>query len=196
MRPALGNAPINRMKSSWYALKVFYNRIKPIRDAMKSDPSVGAVEDFDTFVPMCVVEEVGEEGLHYVERQLVSSLLFVHCSEEWLVRFRSLRPSEFMWYSKPGDSRHPAPISDSEMKSFMILTAGGRPVEYLGSTITDFRRGQKVRVIGGLYKGAEGYIKRVRRNRKFLVAVTGIAVVAVSYIHPNYLEPITEENNK
>ena len=48
----------------------------------------------------------------------------------------------------------------------------------------------------GIDTGIGHGIKRVRRNRKFLVAVTGIAVVAVSYIHPDYLEPITEENNK
>ena len=176
------------MDSRWYALKVFYNRIKPIRDEIEA-------AGHTAFVPMCVVEQVGENGLEYVEKQLVSSLLFVHCPEEWLKAFKEKHFSELMWYSQPGDNRCPAPIRDSEMKSFMILTAGGRPVEYLGSTITDFRRGQKVRVIGGIYKGAEGYIKRVRRNRKFLVAITGIAVVAISYIHPDYLETIEDENN-
>ena len=177
------------MEPRWYALKVFYNRINPVRSEVEA-------AGHGTFVPMCVVEQVGEKGLEYVEKQLISSLLFVHCPEDWLKSFKERHFSELMWYSEPGDNKSPAPIPDGEMRSFMIVTAGGRPVEYLGSTITDFRRGQKVRVVGGVYTGAEGYIKRVRRNRRFLVAVTGIAVVAVSYIHPDYLEPISEENNK
>ena len=106
------------------------------------------------------------------------------------MRFKQDHASSFLWYGLPGDSRYPAPIDDREMRSFVILTSGGRPVEYLGSTITDLKRGQKVRVTGGLYEGAEGYIKRVRRNRRFLVAITGVAVVAVSYIRPEFLEAI------
>ncbi|MBQ7576418.1 MAG: hypothetical protein IJT26_07810 [Bacteroidales bacterium] len=178
------------MESRWYALKVFYNKITPIREAMKSDSAENGIADFDTFVPVCVVEEPGEEGLRYVEKQLVNSLLFVHCPREWLMRFKQDHASSFLWYGLPGDSRYPAPIDDREMRSFVILTSGGRPVEYLGSTITDLKRGQKVRVTGGLYEGAEGYIKRVRRNRRFLVAITGVAVVAVSYIRPEFLEAI------
>lgn len=172
------------MEPSWYALKVFYNKINPIRDEVEA-------AGHSVFVPMCVEERVGEKGLEYVEKQLISSLLFVHCPEDWLISFKERHFSDLMWYSRPGDEKHlPAAIPDGEMKSFMIVTSGGRPVEYLGTELTDFRRGQKVRVTGGVYKGAEGYIKRVRRNRRFLVAVTGIAVVAVSYIHPDYLESI------
>lgn len=172
------------MEPHWYALKVFYNKIKPIREEAEAD-------GVSTFIPMCIVEQEGKEGLEYVEKQVISSLLFVHCTPEWLRDLKKRHLTQLMWYSDPGDEHHlPAPIPDGEMKSFMIVTSGGGPVEYLGSTITELHRGQKVRVTGGVYKGAEGYIKRVRRNRKFLVAISGIAVVAVSYIHPSYLEPI------
>ncbi len=50
--------------------------------------------------------------------------------------------------------------------------------------------GQKVRVINGIYKGAEGYIKRIKKDRKLIVAVSGVAVVAVSYIPQEFLEKI------
>ena len=55
-----------------------------------------------------------------------------------------------------------------------------------------YRKGQRVRVINGIYKGAEGYIKKIKSDRKLLVALNGVAVVAVSYIPPAYLEPLEE----
>ena len=44
----------------------------------------------------------------------------------------------------------------------------------------------------GLYKGTEGYVKRVRHARKVLVAIKGVAVVALSNIPLDYLEKINE----
>ncbi len=43
---------------------------------------------------------------------------------------------------------------------------------------------------GGLYEGAEGYIRKVRSDRRLVVEVKGVAVVAVSYIDPEFLEKI------
>jgi transcription antitermination factor NusG len=56
-----------------------------------------------------------------------------------------------------------------------------------------YRKGQRVRVINGIYKGAEGYIKKIKSDRKLLVALNGVAVVAVSYIPSAYLESLEEE---
>ena len=50
-----------------------------------------------------------------------------------------------------------------------------------------------MRVIDGIYKGAEGVVKRIRKDRKLLIAVTGVAVVAVSHIPQSYLEKIEKE---
>ena len=66
----------------------------------------------------------------------------------------------------------------------------GRNVKYFGADAPEYHTGDRVRVIDGIYKGAEGYIKRIKKDRKLVVSVTGVAVVAVSYIHPDYLEKI------
>ena len=41
-----------------------------------------------------------------------------------------------------------------------------------------------------MYKGAEGYIKRIRKDRKLLVCVKGVAVVAIADIHAAKLEKV------
>lgn len=54
----------------------------------------------------------------------------------------------------------------------------------------DFRPTQRVRVIGGIYKGYEGYVKRIAKNRHVVVCIEGICMVALPFIHPDLLEPI------
>ena len=47
-----------------------------------------------------------------------------------------------------------------------------------------------IHIAGLTREEAEGYIKRIDRNKRVLVCITGVAVVMLSYIHPKYLEPI------
>ena len=167
----------------WYALKVFYNRVVYLRSLFP--------EDVETYTPMQTVEQYERGQLSYVEKQLIPSLLFVRCSEDWLVKFKHEHNADFMYYAEPESSR-PGAIPDNEMRSFILVTSAdaGRDVKYFGADAPEYRTGDRVRVTGGIYAGAEGYIKRIKKDRKLIVSVTGVAVVAVSYIHPDFLEKI------
>ena len=168
----------------WYALKVFYNRVPQIKAELDQ---IGIT----TYVAMTTVEKFDGGRLTYVAKPLVSSLLFLQTTESFLLGLKQRHNSELMYYADLA-TRKPAPIDDTEMRSFIILTAAdrGTRVQYLGESVPDFKRGEHVRVIDGIYKGAEGYIKKVRSDRKLIVEVKGVAVVAVSYIHPAFLEKI------
>ena len=167
----------------WYALKVFYNRVVYLKSLLPAG--------LESYVPVHTVEEFDTGRLTYVEKQLIPSLLFVRCSEEWLVSFKHDHNEDFMYYADP-ETRKPGPIRDDEMRSFILVTSAdaGRNTQYFGADAPEYHTGDRVRVIDGIYKGAEGYIKRIKKDRKLIVSVTGVAVVAVSYIHPSYLEKI------
>ena len=171
-------------KLHWYALKVFYNRITFLK-------SLREMEGIESYVPMHTVEEYGNGRLKYEEKQLIPSLMFVHCTQKWLTAFKRQYPDYFMYYTAP-ESRDPGIISDSEMRSFILVTSAdaGRRAQYFGADAPEYHTGDHVRVTDGIYKGAEGYIKRIKKDRKLIVSVTGVAVVAVSYIHPSFLEKI------
>ncbi|MBP5626509.1 MAG: UpxY family transcription antiterminator [Bacteroidales bacterium] len=167
----------------WYALKVFYNRVVYLRSLLP--------ESVETYLPLQTVEEYDRGQLKYVEKQLIPSLLFVRCSEDWLVKFKHDHNGDFMYYAAPESSK-PGAIPDNEMRSFILVTSAdaGRDVKYFGADAPEYHTGDRVRVTGGIYAGAEGYIKRIKKDRKLIVSVTGVAVVAVSYIHPDFLEKI------
>ena len=46
-------------------------------------------------------------------------------------------------------------------------------------------------VTGGPFKGAEGHIKRIKRDRRLIVTIKGVVAVATAYIHPSLLRKVS-----
>ena len=168
----------------WYALKVFYNRVVYLKSLLPAG--------IESYVPLHTVETHEQGRLAYKEEPLIPSLMFVRCEEKWLVNFKHDHNEDFMYYTEAGKNK-PGAIRDEEMRSFILVTSAdaGRNVKYFGADAPEYHTGDRVRVIDGIYKGAEGYIKRIKKDRKLVVSVTGVAVVAVSYIHPSFLEKVS-----
>ncbi len=57
-------------------------------------------------------------------------------------------------------------------------------------TVKDFKVQQRVRVIGGVYKGYEGFVKRIAKNKHVIVSIEGVCMVILPYIHPELLVAI------
>ena len=167
----------------WYALKVFYHNMERVQKDFRQ-------ERYETFFPTTLEKKVSKGVEAYVEMPVIPSLLFVKCTAKALKAYKQDHQSSFMFYPEPG-TNNPGKIDDAEMENFKkALSAPKREVKFLGEDNPTFRTGEKVRVTGGDYQGVEGYIKRIDRNKRVLVCITGVAVVMLSYIHPKYLEPI------
>lgn len=57
-------------------------------------------------------------------------------------------------------------------------------------TVKEFKVTDRVRIIGGLYKGYEGFVKRIKKNKHVIVSIEGVCMVILPFIHPDLLEPI------
>jgi len=74
----------------------------------------------------------------------------------------------------------------------LVVESGASGLEFFADDdFTRYQQGSRVRVVSGPMKGAEGYIKRIRRDRRLLVCIEGIIAVATSYIPPEQLEIIS-----
>ena len=164
-------------ETHWFAIRVFYNHIFRIKEELEA-------KGVRTYM---AVKTVKNRTI-----QLASSLLFLHWDAEHLTAFKQDHFSEIMLYRKP-ESTQPAPIDDREMEMFVLVTSAldGRDVEVTTQTF-DFKPGEKVRVIEGPFKGAEGVIRSIKKDRKLLVTVNGVVAVAVSHIPGQFLQRITE----
>ena len=81
------------------------------------------------------------------------------------------------------------------MDMFILVTSrqnNSNDVEYLGEPKPKYVQGDLVRVTEGLYKGAQGHVVRIRKDRKLIVAISGVAVLAISHIPLCYLEKVED----
>lgn len=172
----------------WFALTVFKEFPKLLEDCKKA-----GVETYRAFT---IIEEFPKDkAKRYREVPLIPHLLFVRCTENQLLKYKQDNNSRFMYYRDlTSEKSRPAVIDDRQMEVFMLVTSTkSRDLRALEEDKPEYHQGQKVRVIGGLYKGAEGYIKRIKRSRDLIVSIQGVAVVAISNIHPQFLEPVEVE---
>lgn len=150
-------------KKRWYAAKVFYNRTQQIR------------------------EQLVEDRVQYFIPDMISSLVFFRVEEEYLAKFEQANFSR-LWVYRDPLTRRPTPIQEREMEVFIfVCSAGKQGLTYLGDDKPEYHQGDMVRVTEGPFKGAVGHIKRIKKDRRLVVSIRGIAAVATTYIHPQFL---------
>ena len=170
----------------WFAVRAFWNKTQAL---MREAQEAG----FRTYYAMKTEECIKSEKLDYEDVALIPALFFIQCPVEWLQDFKQKHYSQLYVYTDvPGGK--PAPIRDQEMEMFIMVTSarnnnGGHDIEVLEPK-PQYAQGDVVRVTEGLYKGATGIVKRIRKDRKLLVAISGVAVVAISHIPMCYLEKV------
>lgn len=197
-------------KRNWYALKIFFNKVFEIESCLTE-------MGLETYIPVRQVQLKGEEHLRaarrlatpddtrrdnqyvqagpviYKREPVVSSLLFVCASESDLPEIiRTVFGKGFVYKTADGDRY--AVIPDKQMAMFrMVCSSGADGLEFFADDdLTRYRQGDKVRVLEGPLKGAEGYIKRIRKDRRLLVSIEGFIAVATSFIPPQFLEKVSD----
>ena len=73
-----------------------------------------------------------------------------------------------------------------------MVSAGRDGLELLGDDRPEYHEGDRVVVTDGPFKGAEGHIKRIKRDRRLVVTIRGVVAVATTYIHPSLLRKVEE----
>ena len=152
----------------WYAIKVYYNRMKQLR------------------------EQLAVDGIRFFIPSMVSSLLFVQASNDYLMQFEEGYRGR-LWVYRDLLTGKPSAIPEREMEVFIfVCTAGQQGLSYLGEDKPEYHKGYRVRVTDGVFKGAEGYVKRIKKDRRLVVSIRGVVAVATSYIPPQFLEILSE----
>ena len=179
------------LQKHWYASKVFFNKVFEIEKILQE-------QEVECYIP-CETVLVERNGIKKkVRRPVISSLLFFRSSEKCALELQKQLNGHILLYTqKVGLKRLPSVISEREMNIFILVTSSGeKGLEYFGDDRTDFHVGEPVRVIDGPFKGAEGYIRRIKGNRRLVVTIQGICAVATSYIPQCFLQKINKETKQ
>lgn len=169
MATSIDAATDNNNEPHWYALRVFYNRVQPL------------------------IADCKERGMEFFAPvEVIGSLLFLHCSEEELWAFMADHREGVYLYRMAG-STLAAVIPDREMEVFrFVVTAGREGLELLGDDRPEYHLGDRVVVTDGPFKGAEGHIRRIKKDRRLVVTIAGVVAVATTFIHPSLLKKVEE----
>ncbi len=152
----------------WYAIKFHSSKTTAIKTLLER-------ERLQTFFPT----------------QIIRSLAFIRASETTISHIKNTRYTLFWVYRDPL-SHKPLIIPDREMELFMFMVnTGENGLMYLGDDKPEYHQGDRVRVTQGPFKGAEGHIKRIKKDRRLIVTIHGVAAIATTFIHPDFLEVIT-----
>ena len=162
----------NNSKKHWFALKVFYNKVFAIEELLLK-------KKIKCYIPCETVKVLKQDGTKKnVRKPVINSLLFFH-SETYIAK-------EIQKILKI-----PLAIPEREMNIFMLVTSSGeKGLEYFDTDNPKFYQGDHVKVIDGTFKGAEGYICRIKKNHRLIITVHGVCAVATSYIPQAFLKKI------
>ena len=97
-------------------------------------------------------------------------------------------------YIMDKETHSPIVVPKHQMDNF-IAVAGTHDEQliYLNPEPGDFSRGDRVKIMGGPFEGAEGVFVRVKGDRRVVVCIDGVVAVATTFIHPSLIQKIEEK---
>lgn len=127
---------------------------------------------------------------------VVHNLVFVYATRSEVDEMKSTVGASLpIRYIMDRETRQPITIPEVQMRSF-IAVAGNydEQVVYLDPSVVSMKRGDRVRVTGGIFEGVEGVIIRVKGDRRVSVCIQGVMAVATAYVHPSLIERIPDSS--
>ena len=172
-------------KEKWYVVRVPYARELKLKDYLDQ-------EQIECFVPMRYkeVEKAGRKKR--VLASAVSSMAFIHSSKEEILKHQpftaAISPFAFMIDKA---CKSPMVVPDREMRNFMLVANHVEDdIVYLDEAAANMKVGEKVKVIGGPFEGVEGIITRIKKHKRILIRIEGVAAVATTHIPPEFLQKV------
>lgn len=168
----------------WYAMRATYRRES---DAMR----LLEKENLGCFVPMQYKVSIKRGKKVRVLAPIIHNLIFVHASPSEVKRVKSM--VAYLQYITDTRSGQKIIVPDHEMQRF-IAVAGtySDHLLYFHPDELNLSKGTKVRITGGDFAGQEGIFQKVKgaRDRRVVIAIQGVIVVAMATIHPDLIEVI------
>lgn len=174
-------------KKVWYAMRVTYSREMVLKEYLDKN----GIENFIPLEYKLITR--GEKQVRMLV-PVVHNLVFIRSIrkqiEELKIQVAAKSPIR---YIMDKGTHTPIIIPEKQMKDF-ITVAGSYDEQhvYVDPIEVSFKKGDKVRVIGGPFAGIEGELIRIKGDRRVVVSIEGVMAVATAFIHPSMLEVIDE----
>ena len=169
----------------WYAIRVTYNRELKVKRELDS-------LHIENFLPM--THRIVMRGERKIKELVpaIHNLIFVNITATELKSYKATTSLPIR-YIMNRETREPIVIPERQMKNFIAVAGNlSEQIVYLEPNLSNFRKGDKVKIIGGVFEGAEGYFMRIKGDRRVVVCISGIAAVATAFIHPSLVKKLDD----
>lgn len=139
-------------------------------------------------IPTQVIQHLEGNEMVEHEEKILTNLIFIQTDQDIATIAATVDGLKRPYIDHATEK--PAVISDAEMQRFIrFLEFKNMDAKILQDPYQRFKVCQKVRVKAGDFEGTEGYVFRIRGDRKLVISL-GEMAVAISGIHHTLLEPI------
>ena len=166
---------------AWFPMRVTYSR------EMKVKAELDRL-DIENFVPMTYKLVCSDNGkLHRELVPAINNLIFVRSTQGRISELKTtnevLEPLRYMLDHTAGKEHEIMTVSDRQMENFMrVASMTDDSVMFLDEKTIVGKEGKRVKIMGGAFEGVEGVIRRVKRCKRVVVELEGIASVAIAYV--------------
>ena len=177
---------------AWFPMRVTYQREMKVKAELDR---LG----IENFVPMRykVVESQndGDTELRRVLVPAISNLIFVRSTQERVSELKRrnevLKPMRYMMDRTASCEHTIMTVADREMENFMrVASRTDDSVMFLDNETVVGKEGKRVEIMGGAFEGVTGVIRRVKRCKRVVVEIEGVASVAIAYVPAGMLKEI------
>ena len=180
---------------------------KELDDSMGRDTTMCG--DPKTWFPMRVtyqremkvkaeLDRLGNDGDMELRRVLVpaiSNLIFVRSTQNRVSELKRtnevLEPLRYMMDRTASCEHTIMTVADREMENFMrVASRTDDSVMFLDEETVVGKKGKRVEIMGGAFEGVTGVIRRVKRCKRVVVEIEGVASVAIAWVPAGMLKEI------
>ena len=176
----------------WFPMRVTYQREMKVKAELDR---LG----IENFVPMRykVVESQndGDTELRRVLVPAINNLIFVRSTQERVSELKRrnevLEPLRYMMDHTAASEHSIMTVADRKMENFMrVASRTDDSVMFLDNEAVVGKEGKRVEIMGGAFEGVTGVIRRVKRCKRVVVEIEGVASVAIAYVPAEVLKEI------
>ena len=181
--PTISQAEAAAESRVWYAMRVSYRQELKV----KQDLDTRGIE---SFIPMKYTLVVRRARRVKVLVPIIHDLIFVLTEPSVMKDLKAHTALPIFYIMNPA-TRKPVIVPHDQMQNF-IAVAGtyDEQLEYIQDDFENLKRGDRVRVMGGLFEGAEGVLLKTRSKHRVVVSIEGIVAVVTAEVHPSLLQKI------
>ena len=173
----------------WFPMRVTYSR------ELKVKAELDRLE-IENFLPM--MYKLADVDTENPRRELVpalNNLIFVHSSQSRMSSLKStntvLQPLRYMMDRTAQRAHTIMTVPDVQMQNFMLVASKtDDSVMFLNDETVVGKVGKRVLITGGAFEGVTGVIRRVKRCKRVVVELEGIATVAIAFVPAVLLKEI------